>query len=125
MKIENSKVGEIRKNFILGDITENEALKNLVDEVGKEKADVLIEQWKPSVLKSSLAKAISSTEDYFGTLAEGDTVVCQDIITYKDSEEIKKIAEDNGVKVKIGQYSVTFYDVDEYLDNFTNVLEVK
>lgn len=124
-----SRIGEIRKNFMLGNITEDEAYDDLFNEIGDPTATKLIEKWKPAVLKSSITssvdKAVSAAEDYFGTLAENDTVVCQDIITYKDSQEIKKIAADNGVQVKIGQYSVTFYDKDEYLDSFTNVIESK
>lgn len=126
-KISNSRVGDIRKEFMLGNLTEDEAYDDLYNEVGDPMASKLIEKWKPGVLKSSINssvdKAVSAAEDYFGTLAENNTIVCQDIITFEDSKEIKKIAEDNNVKVKIGQYSVTFYDSEEYLEKFTNEIE--
>lgn len=124
MKLNNSKIGDIRTSFILGDITESEAKKSLKDEIDEETADTLIEKWKPSVLKSSLSKAISETEDLFGTLAAGDTILCQDAITQVDAEKIKDIASKNDVEVQIGKYSVTFFDKEDYLETFTNVLEV-
>ena len=61
---------------------------------------------------SSVEKAVSEAEDYFGTIASDDTVSSQDVITRKDSLEMKKIADRNGVKVKIGRFSVSFHDDD-------------
>ena len=59
---------------------------------------------------SSVEKAVSEAEDYFGTIASDDTVSSQDVITYKDRLEIQDIADRNGVKVKIGRFSVSFHE---------------
>ena len=78
---------------------------------------------KCAFVDSSVDKAVSDAEKYFGTVAQSDTVSCQDVITEKDADEIRKIADDNKVLPKVGRYSVTFVDVEKYLDDFTNVLE--
>ena len=67
---------------------------------------------KNNQIISSVEKAVSEAEDYFGTIASDDTVSSQDVITRKDSLEMKKIADRNGVKVKIGRFSVSFHDDD-------------
>jgi hypothetical protein len=61
---------------------------------------------------SSVEKAVSEAEDYFGTIASDDTVSSQDVITYKDRLEMQDIADRNGVKAKIGRFSVSFHEDD-------------
>lgn len=67
---------------------------------------------KNDQIVSSVEKAVSEAEDYFGTIASDDTVSSQDVITYKDRLEMQDIADRNGVKAKIGRFSVSFHDDD-------------
>lgn len=126
--VESSKVGRIHDDFILGNIGEDECESMLKEEnMDEKKVKDVVEKWKSHVVKSSkisssVDKAVGKAEDYFGTLAEDATVACQDVITEKDKLEMDKIAEENGVLAKVGKYSVTFVDKDEYLDNVINVI---
>ena len=74
-------------------------------------------------IKSSLTTAVNEAEDYFGTIAEDNTILCQDIVTEKDKIEMKKLAEKNNVNVKLGQYSVTFYEDKDYKDTWNTMLK--
>ena len=67
---------------------------------------------KNNQIVSSVDKAVSEAEDYFGTIASDDTVSSQDVITYKDRLEMQDIADRNGVKAKIGRFSVSFHEDD-------------
>ena len=66
-----------------------------------------------SKITSSVEKAVREAEEYFGTEASDTTVICQDILTQKDNQEMKDIAEKNDVEVQIGKFSVTFYNRDD------------
>lgn len=125
--VKNSKIGDIHDDYVLGNISEDDALARLGEEIGKRKARSLIDKWRSKVLKcgflsSAVDKAVGEAEDYFGTLAEDATVACQDVITEKDKLEMDKIAAENGVLAKVGKYSVTFVDKEEYLDNMIDVV---
>lgn len=65
---------------------------------GKKKKDK-----KP--VKSSVDSVVKKLEEYFGTVAEGNTVSAQGIITELDKKEIEELVGD--ARVQIGQYSVT------------------
>ena len=127
-KVESSKVGRIHDDFILGNIGEDECESMLKEEnMDEKKVKDVVEKWKSHMVKSSkisssVDKAVGKAEDYFGTLAEDATVACQDVITEKDKLEMDKIAAENGVLAKVGKYSVTFVDKDEYLEKATNVI---
>ena len=73
-------------------------------------------------ISQSVEKAVSEAEDYFGTLSNGNTVSCTDIITLADKEEVKKIAEKNDCDVKIGEFSVVFFDKGEVAENFKEMV---
>ena len=73
-------------------------------------------------ISQSVEKAVSEAEDYFGTLSNGNTVSCMDIITLADKEEVKKIAEKNDCDVKIGEFSVVFFDKGEVAENFKEMV---
>jgi len=114
----SSEVGSIHDRYVLGDITENMALQELKKLVGLKKAKTIIDKWQQTYvlstrINSSIDKAVREAEDYFGTEASDRTVSCQDILTTKDNEEMYDIAERNNVEVKIGRYSVTFYDKED------------
>jgi hypothetical protein len=112
-KITSSEIGDIHDDYVLGNINEDAAFMKLEKLVGMDKAENFIDKWKNKrFVNSSLEKAVSEAEDYFGTIASDDTVMSQDVVTYKDGLEMKKIADKNDVKVKIGRYSVTFHDND-------------
>jgi len=124
--ISQSKVGDLRTKFIMGDMTEDELFDALIDEVDNDKAERLVEKWKPNVIKQNISqsvdKAVGEAEDYFGTLANGNTVCCTNIITLADKEEVQKIAEKNDCDVKIGEFSVVFFDKKEAADNYKEML---
>lgn len=112
-KIVSSEIGDIHDDYVIGNINEDAAFMKLEKLVGMDKAENFIDEWKNKrFVNSSLEKAVSEAEDYFGTIASDDTVMSQDVITYKDGLEMKKIADKNDVKVKIGRYSVTFHNND-------------
>ena len=128
-KVESSKVGRIHDDFILGNIGEDEC-KNLLKEedMDEKRINDVMEKWKShmvmsSKISSSVDKAVGKAEDYFGTLAEGNTVSCQDVITEGDKLEMDKIADENNVLAKVGKYSVTFIDKDEYIGAITDTEE--
>lgn len=73
-------------------------------------------------ISQSVEKAVSEAEDYFGTLSNGNTVSCTDIITLADKEEVKKIAEKNDCDVKIGEFSVVFFDKGKVAENFKEMV---
>ena len=73
-------------------------------------------------ISQSVEKAVSEAEDYFGTLSNGNTVSCTDIITLADKEEVEKIAEKNDCDVKIGEFSVVFFDKGEVAENFKEMV---
>lgn len=129
IKVESSKVGRIHDDFILGNIDEDEC-KNLLKEedMDEKRINDVMEKWKShmvmsSKISSSVDKAVGKAEDYFGTLAEGNTVSCQDVITEGDKLEMDKIADENNVLAKVGKYSVTFVDKDEYIGAATDAEE--
>lgn len=127
MKVESSKVGRIHDDFVLGNISEEECESMLGEEMDEDRIKKVMERWKAHMLRSgrissAVDKAVGEAEDYFGTLAEDATVACQDVITEKDKLEMDKIAADNGVLAKVGKYSVTFVDKEEYLDNVIDVV---
>ena len=128
-KVESSKVGRIHDDFILGNIGEDECKKLLKEEdMDEKRINDVMEKWKSRMLmsskiSSSVDKAVGKAEDYFGTLAEGNTVSCQDVITEGDKLEMDKIADENNVLAKVGKYSVTFIDKDEYIGAVTDAEE--
>lgn len=112
-RIASSEIGDVHDDYVLGNISEDGAFYRLEKLVGMEKAEDFINKWKNKrVVSSSVEKAVSEAEDYFGTIASDDTVTSQDVITYKDGLEMQKIADKNDVKVKVGRFSVTFHDDD-------------
>lgn len=124
--VSQSKVGDLRNKYIMGNMTEDELFDALIDEVDNDKAKKLVEKWKPDVIKQNVSqsvdKAVGEAEDYFGTLANGNTVCCTNIITLADKEEVQKIAEKNDCDVKIGEFSVVFFDKEEAADNYNKML---
>lgn len=121
--LNQSKIGKLHDDFINGNITEKQLKNKLLDEMEEDKVDSLIKKWSKKVIKSSVESAVGKAEDYFGTLSENNTVTCQNVITEADRIEMGKIAAENNVIPKIGLYSVTFIDVDDYLDTLTNIIE--
>ncbi len=111
-KITSSEIGDIHDDYVLGNINEDGAFMKLEKLVGLDKAENIITKWKNKRVMSSVDKAVSEAEDYFGTIASDDTVSSQDVITYKDGLEMQKIADKNNVRVKIGRFSVSFHDDD-------------
>lgn len=117
--IQSSSVGDIHDKYVLGDITKKTALQKLKELVGIEKAETLLDKWQQTCvtskrINSSVEKAVREAEEYFGTEASDRTVTCQDILTNKDNEAVADIADKNGVDVKIGKFSVTFYEKPDY-----------
>lgn len=113
--IESSKIGDIKNELCLGQINDKQAMIEL-ELAGKseKEAEKMVERWKQSgVLKSSVDKAVTKAADYFGTEPAGDTINCQDIITYEDEQRILEIADEEKVQVQIGQFSVRFYENPE------------
>ncbi len=113
--IESSKIGDIKNELCLGQINDKQAMIEL-ELAGKseKEAEKMVERWKQSgVLKSSVDKAVTKAADYFGTEPAGDTINCQDIITYEDEQRILEIADEEDVQVQIGQFSVRFYENPE------------
>ena len=121
--IKSSSIGDIHDKYVLGEISQSDAINQLNKEVGKRKAKNLIEKWSDKVLTSSVDKAVGEAEDYFGTLAEGDTVSCTTEILEDDRLKLNDIAEKNNTVARIGKFSVTFYDKEDYADAYTNVIE--
>jgi len=113
--IKSSSVGDIHDKFVLGDITKKDAFEELKELVGIGKARSIIDRWSEKrvmskYLNSSVERAVKEAEEYFGTEASDTTVCCSDIITNKDCQVVKEIAEKNNVQTQIGTYSVTFYE---------------
>ena len=111
----SSSVGDIHDKFVLGDITKKDAFEELKELVGIGKARSIIDRWSEKrvmskYLNSSIERAVKEAEEYFGTEASDTTVYCSDIITNKDCQVVKEIAEKNNVQTQIGTYSVTFYE---------------
>lgn len=121
--IKSSSIGDIHNKYVLGEISQSDAINQFNKEVGKRKAKNLIEKWSDKVLTSSVDKAVGEAEDYFGTLAEGDTVSCTTEILEDDRLKLNDIAEKNNTVARIGKFSVTFYDKEDYADAYTNVIE--
>lgn len=118
-KIDSSKFGDVKDDFCLGNITENQARIEL-ELAGKSEQEAvkIVDSWKENgIVKSSLDKAVSKVADYFGTTPNGNTVNCQDILTPVDEEEVKKIADEEGVEVQIGQFSVRLYERPEVIES--------
>lgn len=109
-EIKSSAIGDIKDNFALGKIKEDEAITELTKNgKGKREAEKILEKWKANgVVKSSVDSVADEIADYFGTEAGEDNVVeCDDIITHEDSEFIKDLlVDDEDVKAKIGLYTV-------------------
>ena len=109
-EIKSSAIGDIKDNFALGKIKEDEAITELTKNgKGKREAEKILEKWKANgVVKSSVDSVADEIADYFGTEAGEDNVVeCDDIITHEDSEFIKDLLiDDEDVKAKIGLYTV-------------------
>lgn len=122
-QIKSSSVGDIHDKYVFGEISQSDAINQLNKEVGKRKEKNLIEKWSNKVLTSSVDKAVGEAEDYFGTLAEGDTVSCTTEILEDDRLKLNDIAEKNNTVARIGKFSVTFYDKEDYADAYTNVIE--
>ena len=116
-RVKSSVIGDIKDQFALGQIKEEEAISRLAKQgKGKREAKKILEKWKESgVLKSSVDSVVKEIEDYFGTEAGEDNVIeCDDIITRKDVTDIESLLEDNDdVKVKIGMYSVSVDEAPE------------
>ena len=121
--IKSSSVGDIHDKYALGEISQLDAVNQLSKEVGKRKAKDLIEKWSNKALTSSVDKAVGEAEDYFGTLAEGSTVISTTEILEDDRLKLNDIAEKNNTVARIGKFSVTFYDKEDYADAYTNVIE--
>lgn len=119
--IESSAIGDIKDQFALGKIKEEEAMNRLTQNgKGKREAKKIVEKWKQNgVVKSSVNSVVGELEDYFGTEAGEDNVIeCDDIITHKDVTEINKLIEDDDdVKVKIGLYTVTVDKAPESIES--------
>ena len=114
-EIDSSKFGEVKDDFCLGNITEKQALIEL-ELAGKSEQEAarILDSWKENgIVKSSLDKAVNKVADYFGTVPNGNTVSCQDILTPLDEEKVKEIAAEEGVEVQIGQFSVRLYERPE------------
>lgn len=109
-EIKSSAIGDIKYNFSLGKIKEDEAIAQLTKNgKGKREAKKILEKWKSNgIVKSSVDSVADEIADYFGTEAGEDNVVeCDDIITHEDSEFIKDLLiDDEDVKAKIGLYTV-------------------
>ena len=113
--IESSKIGDIKDELCLGQINDKQAMIEL-ELAGKSEreAEKMVEQWKSKgVVTSSLDKAVKKAAEYFGTEPEGDTVKCQDVVTYEDEQRILEIAEEENVQVQVGQFSVRFFEKPE------------
>ena len=123
-EVKSSAIGDIKDQFALGQIKEEDAIAKLTKEgKGKREAKKILEKWKENgVIKSSVDSVVKDIEDYFGTEAGEDNVIeCDDIITHKDITDIQSLSEDeDDVKVKIGMYSVTVEDAPE-IKSSTNV----
>ena len=109
-EIESSAIGDIKDQFALGKIKEDEVITELTKNgKGKREAKKILEKWKSNgVVKSSVDSVADEIADYFGTEAGEDNVVeCDNIITHEDSEFIKDLLiDDEDVKAKIGLYTV-------------------
>jgi len=119
--IESSAIGDIKDQFALGKIKEEEAMNRLTQNgKGKREAKKIVEKWKQNgIVKSSVDSVVGELEDYFGTEAGEDNVIeCDDIITHKDVTEINKLIEDDDdVKVKIGLYTVSVDEAPESIES--------
>ena len=119
--IESSVIGDIKDQFALGKIKEEEAMNRLTQNgKGKREAKKIVEKWKQNgVVTSSVDSVVGELEDYFGTEAGEDNVIeCDDIITHKDVTEINKLIEDDDdVKVKVGMYTVTVDEAPESIES--------
>lgn len=119
--IESSVIGDIKDQFALGKIKEEEAMNKLTQNgKGKREAKKIIEKWKQNgVVTSSVDSVVGELEDYFGTEAGEDNVIeCDDIITHKDVTEINELIEDDDdVKVKVGLYTVTVDEAPESIES--------
>ena len=119
--IESSVIGDIKDQFALGKIKEEEAMNKLTQNgKGKREAKKIVEKWKQNgVVTSSVDSVVGELEDYFGTEAGEDNVIeCDDIITHKDVTEINKLIEDDDdVKVKVGMYTVTVDEAPESIES--------
>lgn len=120
-KVKSSAIGDIKDQFALGRIKEDEAINKLTENgKGKREARKILEKWKENgVVTSSVESVVGEIEDYFGTEAGEDNVIeCDDIITHKDVTEIDKLIEDDDdVKVKIGMYSVSVDEAPEIVES--------
>lgn len=109
-EVTSSAIGDIKYNFSLGKIKEDDAIAQLTKNgKGKREAKKILEKWKSNgIVKSSVDSVADEIADYFGTEAGEDNVVeCDDIITHEDSEFIKDLLiDDEDVKAKIGLYTV-------------------
>ena len=119
--IESSVIGDIKDQFALGKIKEEEAMNRLTQNgKGKREAKKIVEKWKQNgVVTSSVDSVVGELEDYFGTEAGEDNVIeCDDIITHKDVTKINELIEDDDdVKVKVGLYTVTVDDAPESIES--------
>lgn len=118
-ELKSSGIGSIKDEFCLGQINDTQAELALQME-GKSKKDAkrIIEKWKENgVVKSSIDKAISRTEEYFGTTASNNTISCNDIITEADAINIRQIADEENVDVQVGDFSVRFFEKPEIIES--------
>lgn len=117
--IESSNIGHIKDELGLGQINDEQARLALQME-GKSKRDAekIVERWKQNgIVKSSVDKAIDKLAEYFGTQPNGDTIRCQDILTPADEEQVNQIAEDEGVGVQIGDFSVRVFEKPQPIES--------
>ena len=115
-ELTSSRIGDIKDQFALGKIKEDEAINQLVKEgKGKRDAKKILEKWKENgVVTSSLDSVVKDAAEYFGTEPEKDNLVDADgIITQKDRQFLEDLIKDeDDVRAKIGMYSVTFDEKD-------------
>lgn len=123
-EVKSSAIGDIKDQFALGQIKEEEVIDKLAKQgKGKREAKKILEKWKENgIIKSSADSVADEIADYFGTeVGEDNVIECDDIITHKDVADIQSLIEDDDdVKVKIGMYSVTVEDAPE-IKSSTNV----
>jgi hypothetical protein len=117
-KVYSSKIGDISDKFACNEISEHDAILQLI-EMGKSKKEArnLINIWKSSrgFLKSSVDKAVKKIAEYFGTEPENDTVYYPTTITNEDKNFLREVERDENVQCQIGSFSVTVKELDEDL----------
>ena len=122
-EIKSSSIGDIKDNFALGKIKEEEAINQLMKEgKGKRDAKKILEKWKEKgVVTSSLSSVIDETSEYFGVEPEKDNLIEVDgIITEQDRKFVEDLIKDEeDIRAKVGLYSVSFEEND-IIENSVN-----